>query len=290
MLKKQLWIHGGLKIKTCFIFTLKKITLLNLFFISFIVFAGDGEAKGILPESVLERSVFSIESFEHGVKANAFLVNFQNNTWVFTNAHVCGGRKQYIKMNKNYYFLLNGNKKSYYRYISSNDIILDKKNDLCSFPLSKKIDKKFLTFSKSFKTEKSNEKFRMVTKFKGNYKDFQSVKVIDKDCTSIYSCEKSRSHQKGRKGNMITDLKIKQGMSGSPIVNKNLEVSYIAYGRLEYRVGSFREAFGLIQGGKPLKYFIKKVEKADSFFKHGEEGFLFLLVKNQNDESVVVTI
>ena len=53
---------------------------------------------------------------------NSFFVNFKNNTWVFTNAHVCGGRKQVLRKDKKYYFLLNGNNTSYYRYISSNDI------------------------------------------------------------------------------------------------------------------------------------------------------------------------
>ena len=62
---------------------------------------------------------------------------------------------------------------------------------------------------------------------------------------------------------MITDLKIKQGMSGSPILDKNHEVQYIAYGRLELTVGSFRSVVGLIQGGSPLKKFVEEVQKAD---------------------------
>ena len=238
----------------------------------------------------MEESVFSIESIENGVTANAFFVNFKNSTWVFTNAHVCGGKKQFIKKSRNYYFILNGHSTSYYRYVSSKDIILDKKNDLCSFPLSTKINKKFVTFPKKFDQSIRSGTFKMATKFKGHYEEFNSVEVIDKDCTSIYSCEKSRSHQKGRDGNMITNFKIKQGMSGSPIVNKNLEVSYIAYGRLEYQVGSFRDVFGLIQGGKPLKDFISKVKMADSLIRKDGSGFLFLLVKNKNDEGVVVTI
>ena len=79
-------------------------------------------------------------------------------------------------------------------------------------------------------------------------------------------------------------------MPSSPLVNRNLEVSYIAYGRLEYRVGSFRDAYGLIQGGKPLKRFINQVENADSLITNFKTGFLFLLVKSKNVEGVVVTI
>ena len=282
--------HGGLKIKTNFIYLLKNNITLIIFFISLVSLPNQSQTKIIDSKKVLEDSVFSIESYEHGVTANAFFVNFKNNTWVFTNAHVCGGREQALKKDKKYYFLLNGNNTSYYRYISSNNIIFDKKNDLCSFPLSKKIEKRFLTFPKKLNVSKGPEDFRMVTKFKGHYEDFKSVKVIDKDCTSIYSCENSRSHQKGRNGNMITNLKIKQGMSGSPIVNEKLEVSYIAYGRLEYRVGSFRDVYGLIQGGRPLEKFINRVEKADTLIKNLDTGFLFLLVKNKNAEGVVVTI
>ena len=290
MLRILLKLHGGLKIKTNFIQIFRnKITSVILFGL-LVSIPNQSKTKNIDSKRILENSVFSIESYEHGVTANAFFVNFKNNTWVFTNAHVCGGRDQVIKRNSNYYFLLSGNNTTYYRYISSEDIIFDKKNDLCSFPLSKKIEKRFLTFSKKLNVNKGPENFRMVTKFRGHYEDFKGVKVIEKDCTSIYSCERSRSHQKGRNGNMITDLEIKQGMSGSPLVNKKLEVSYIAYGRLEYRVGSFRDVYGLIQGGKPLESFINRVEKADSLTRKFDTGFLFLLVKNENVEGVVVTI
>ena len=281
--------HGGLNIKTYTFYLFHKLIILKTIFLFFISI-NFVEASLSDKQKILDNSVFSIESFEHGVTANAFLVNFNKNTWVFTNAHVCGGREQSIEKNKKDYFYLNGRETSYYRYLSSDEIILDKKNDLCSFPLSKKINKTFLSFSNVMKPVITSENFRMVTKFKGIYKDFKNVKVIDKDCTSIYSCEKSRKHQKGRKGNMITDLKIKQGMSGSPIINKNLEVTYIAYGRLEYRVGSYRDVFGLIQGGGPLKKFVERVKKVDSSIKKDDNGFLFLLVKNRNKENVVVTI
>ena len=246
-------------------------------------------SKESLNHQRVKESIFSINSFEHGVTANAFLVTLKKGTWFFTNAHVCGGKNQSIENNKRYYFTLEGYKVSYYIKISGKDIIIDKVNDLCAFPLSNKINKKYLTFSENFNKGLTSEEFQMPTKFKGKHRSFSKVKVIDKDCTSIYSCERVRSKNKKRTGNMITDLKIKQGMSGSPILDKNHQIQYIAYGRLELTVGSFRSVVGLIQGGSPLKKFVEKVKKADFNNDTFDSSILSYMVseKEKNTGSVV---
>ncbi|MDC0253578.1 hypothetical protein OAK75_01680 [Bacteriovoracales bacterium] len=278
-----------MKVKLFFI----KVLFGLISFVSFFVLSSEGQQinKENLNHQRVKESVFSINSFEHGVTANAFLVSLKKGIWFFTNAHVCGGKNQSIEKNKRYYFTLEGAKVSYYLKLSGKDIIMDKVNDLCAFPLSNKIKKKYLTFSESFNKGLTSEEFKMPTKFKGQHRFFSKVKIIDKDCTSIYSCERLRSKNKKRSGNMITDFKIKQGMSGSPILNKNHEIQYIAYGRLELTVGSFRSVVGLIQGGSPLKRFVEKVQKADLNNDTFDSSSLsYKVSEKENNTGSVVTI